>query len=260
MSDLKIDVLRAQSGRVVGNVIDYVHTVDSTMDRARLLAEQGAPEGLVVLAEWQTKGRGRFDRKWVSSMGRDLLFSIVVRPEAEFLSMCNMAATIAVQDVAIAVTGKTATIKWPNDVMMFGRKVSGILMESVASKPGRLDFAVIGMGINVNLRSAVYSEIRDIATSLAEQKGTELDRTEVLGQVLRRFDELYALLRSGVDLSGCWAGRIDTIGREVEVNQGGELVYGKASGVDRYGNLLVETRKGTNTVVAGEVTVRAVIK
>lgn len=260
MSDLKIDVLRGHSRRVLGSEIDYVRTVDSTMDRARLLAEQGAPEGLIVLAERQTKGRGRFDRKWVSSMGRDLLFSVVVRPEAEFLAMCNMAATIAVQDVATAVTGKTATIKWPNDVMMFGRKVSGILMESVTSKSGRLDFAVIGVGINVNLRSTAHPEIRNIATSLAEQRGAELDRTEVLDQVLSRLDELYASLLSGVDLSKCWADRIDTIGREVEVNQGGEMVYGKALGVDRDGSLIVETEKGTNIVVAGEVTVRTTKK
>lgn len=247
----RLDVLREG---VVGAVIDYSDVVDSTMDRARRLAEEGATDGLVVIAEEQTKGRGRFDRRWVSTPGLDLTFSVVLRPKADQLRMVNMAATMAVQDVGTDISGRPAVIKWPNDVLVSGRKLSGILVESATSTSGELDFAVIGVGLNVNLRPSSHSEIRDVATSLSEESGGQLDRGDVLLKVLLRLDELYTDIRSGVDLSIPWAQRVDTIGRDVDVSWEGRVVSGRATGVDRDGNLLVETGHGVTTVVAGEVT------
>jgi BirA family biotin operon repressor/biotin-[acetyl-CoA-carboxylase] ligase len=142
---------------------------------------------------------------------------------------------------------------------MSGKKLSGILIESVMSPAGGLEFAVIGIGLNVNLRPDEHPEIRDIATSLAQQSGAELDRTGVLLAVLAKLNELYGEIRSGADLSGRWAERIDTIGRDVDVSWGDRTVSGRATGVDRDGNLLIQAHGAdgeTTTVVAGEVTLR----
>jgi BirA family biotin operon repressor/biotin-[acetyl-CoA-carboxylase] ligase len=256
VTSLDLDRLAALHSGVVGSTIEYAHTLGSTMDEARKLAKQGAAEGLVVVADRQTKGRGRFDRTWVSTPGLDLTFSVVLRPDADQLRGVNMATTMAVQDTATALTGRPAVIKWPNDVQMSGKKLSGILVESVMSATGGLEFAVIGIGLNVNLRPDHHPEIRDIATSLAQQTEANLDRTGVLLAVLARLDELYGNIRSGADLSGLWAERLDTIGRDVDVVWGDRTVSGRATGVDLAGNLLITADGQTTTVVAGEVTLR----
>jgi BirA family biotin operon repressor/biotin-[acetyl-CoA-carboxylase] ligase len=253
---LDLQRLAALRSGVIGSRISYEQELGSTMDEARSMAESGAPEGLVVIAERQTKGRGRFERTWVSTPGLDLTFSVLLRLDADQLRMANMAATMAVQDAALALTDKAAVIKWPNDVLVSGRKLSGILVESVMTATGNLDFAVIGVGLNVNLRPAEHPEIRDIATSLAQESGAPLDRTAVLIDVLARLDDYYGAIRAGKDLSVCWAGRLDTVGRDVDVSWGGRTVSGRATGVDRDGNLLVEAGGEVTTVVAGEVTLR----
>jgi BirA family biotin operon repressor/biotin-[acetyl-CoA-carboxylase] ligase len=256
---LDLGRLVALRSGTVGSVVEYAHTLGSTMDEARKLAKRGAADGLVVVADRQTKGRGRFDRSWVSTPGLDLTFSVVLRPAAGHLRLVNMAATMAVQETAEALTGRLAVIKWPNDVQMSGKKLSGILIESVMSPAGGFEFAVIGIGLNVNLRPDEHPEIRDIATSLAQQSGAELDRTGVLLAVLAKLNELYGEIRSGADLSGRWAERIDTIGRDVDVSWGDRTVSGRATGVDRDGNLLIQAHGAdgeTTTVVAGEVTLR----
>ena len=258
---LRLDLHRLTALRsgTVGSIIEYAHTLGSTMDEARKLAGRGAADGLVVVADEQTKGRGRFDRTWVSTPGLDLTFSVVLRPAAEQMRLVNMAATMAVRDTAEALTGRPAVIKWPNDVQMSGKKLSGILVESVMAPAGGLEFAVIGIGLNVNLKPDSHPDIRHIATSLAQQAGAELDRTYVLLNLLARLDELYAEIRSGTDLSGRWAERIDTLGRCVDVTWGDRTVSGRATGVDRDGNLLIQEHgaDGQRTVVvAGEVTLR----
>lgn len=253
---LDLTQLAALRSSVVGSTIEYAHTLGSTMDEARKLAGRGAADGLVVVADEQTKSRGRFDRTWVSTPGLDLTFSVVLRPAAEHLRLVNMAATMAVQNTAETLTGRPAVIKWPNDVQMSGKKLSGILVESVMAPAGSLEFAVIGIGLNVNLRPDEHPEIRDIATSLAQQSGANLDRTSVLLSLLARLDELYTEIRSGTDLSGRWAERLDTLGRDVDVSWGDRIVSGRATGVDRDGNLLIASEGHTTTVVAGEVTLR----
>ncbi len=261
ISGLDLSRLAALRSGVVGSRISYEQELGSTMDEARSMAESGAAEGLVVIAERQTKGRGRFERTWVSTPGLDLTFSVLLRPAADQLRMVNMAATMAVKDAALALTNKEAVIKWPNDVLVAGRKLSGILVESVTSPAGGLQYAVIGVGLNVNLRPDEHPEIRAIATSLAQESGAresgaDLDRTDVLIDVLTRLDEYYAAIRSGTDLSVRWAERLDTIGRDVDVSWGGRMVSGRATGVDGDGNLLIEADGQITTVVAGEVTLR----
>ncbi len=256
-TDLDIEaVRRAGSGRVVGCRVLYHRVLGSTMDEARGLAGDGAPEGTVVIAEEQTAGRGRLGRPWVSAPGRNLSLSVVLLPTSAQLRYVNMAATLAVSGAIAAITGLAPAVKWPNDVMIDGRKVSGILVESSVAGGGTV-FAVVGIGLNVNLDPSAFPEIEEVATSLFRETGTLLDRTTVLLALLERLDSLYGSVKRGRSLTDEWAGQLETLGRSVRVRWGDRLLEGRASGVDGDGNLLLAQPDGsTVTVVAGEVTLQ----
>ena len=248
---------RALSGSTIGNRILHYPSLDSTMDEAGRLAGAGCPEGLVVVTEQQTAGRGRFGRSWISGPGESLLLSIVLRPTAEQLPQANMAATLAVARTADRHVDGRVTIKWPNDVRIGGRKVAGILIEA-DSQAGRIASAVVGIGINVSVDTAGHPEIAGTATSLVEETGAPVERTAVLIDLLRQLDELYSHVRSGGSLTDEWSSQLDTLGLEIEVRRGSELLAGVARAVDDQGNLLLERPDGsTFTVVGGEVTLQA---
>ena len=258
MPDLDIDAVRhSLSGRIIGCRILHYPSLDSTMNEARRLAGGGCPEGLVVVAEEQAAGRGRFGRSWISGPGESLLLSIVVRPTAEQLPQVNMAATLAVARTIDRHAHGRVAIKWPNDVRIGGRKVAGILIEA-DSQPGRAFDAVVGIGFNVSVETGAHPEIAATATSLAEESGAPVERTGVLVDLLRQFDDLCARVRSGSSLTGEWSSRLDTLGQEVEVRRGSEVLAGIARAVDDQGNLVLERPDGsTLTVVGGEVTLQA---
>ena len=176
---------RALSGGTIGSRILHFPSLDSTMDEAGRLAGGGCPEGLVVVTEQQTAGRGRFGRSWISGPGESLLLSIVLRPTAEQLPQANMAATLAVARTADRHVDGRVTIKWPNDVRIGGRKVAGILIEA-DSQAGRIASAVVGIGINVSVDTAGHPEIAGTATSLVEETGAPVERTAVLIDLLRQ--------------------------------------------------------------------------
>ena len=246
----------ALAGCIVGCRVDYHDVLGSTMNEARKLADGGAPEGTVVVAGRQTKGRGRFDRRWVSSPGKDLFFSVLLRPASAQLRFVNMAATLAVLGAITQTTGLEPSIKWPNDVMVAGRKVSGILIEA-AVEAGATRHAVVGIGLNVNLDTSKEPEIATTATSLYMAMGRVMDRATVLVAVLERLDVLYAEVRRGRSLKQEWSSQLDTLGRHVQVRWGDRLVEGRAQGVDEDGNLVLEQPDGsTVAVVAGEVTLQ----
>ena len=248
---------RALSGRTIGNRILHYPSLDSTMNEAGRLAGGGCLEGLVVVTEQQTAGRGRFGRSWVSGPGESLLLSIVLRPTAEQLPQANMAATLAVARTADRHVDGRVTIKWPNDVRIGGRKVAGILIEA-DSQVGRIASAVVGIGINVSVDTAGHPEIAGTATSLAEEAGAPVERTRALVELLRQFDDLYSHVRSGGSLTGQWSSRLDTLGLDVKVRRGSEVLTGIARAVDDQGNLILERPDGsTFTVVGGEVTLQA---
>ena len=255
--DIDIAYLKAEnSGRLVGSRILYHKVLGSTMDEARRLAEQGAPEGAVVIADEQTSGRGRFDRSWVSSPGQDLSFSVVLRPTADRLCYVNMAATLAVSAAVAEATGLAPTVKWPNDVRLNGRKVSGILIEA-AVESGEPRHAVVGIGVNVNLDPSETPEIACIVTSLYRETGRRLDRTRVLRTLLRELDDLYEAVKTGRSLTEQWAAQLETLGRTVQVRWGEQLFEGRADRVNEQGNLVLTTPDGSSlTVVAGEVTLQ----
>lgn len=240
----------------MGRHVLYFDTVGSTMDEAVALAEEGADEGTVVIAEVQTAARGRFDRRWVTAQGRDVTFSVVLRPRPAQLSQVNMAAALAVADAVLRLTGLAPTIKWPNDVRIGGRKVAGILIET-AMEAEELRHAVVGIGLNVNLDPSEFPEISSIATSLLAETGGPMDRATVALALLECTDDRYAAVRRGRSLTDEWAARLDTLGQTVRVRWGERVLEGRATAVDESGNLQLTAPDGsTTTVVAGEVTLQ----
>ena len=227
------------------------------MDEARRLAEVGEPEGTVVVAEEQTAARGRFDRVWISPVGVNLTFSVILRPDLRRLAQVNMAATLAVSRAVERTCGLTPTIKWPNDVRLGGRKVAGILVESVV-RGGDAAYTVAGIGINVNFDTSSSPEIASIATSIMVESGRRADRGKVLKLALEGFDDLYRTVSSGGSLTEEWAERMETLGRHVRVEWKELVVEGRAESVDDHGNLLLRTVDGSIfTASAGEVTLQA---
>ena len=216
------------------------------MDDARDLAHDGEPQGAVVVAEEQNKGRGRFNRVWVSPPGLNLYFTVLLRPEPDQLPYMNMAAALAVFDTVAQIPGLNPAVKWPNDVRIGGRKLSGILIET-EFEGNRLSHALVGIGVNVNLDVSEHPEIADTATSLRSEAGREFDRSEALHSVLKNLDAWYARVRSGDTL--------ETLGKRVELRWRDQVLTGLAESVDDQGNLTLLQPNGERvTVVAGEVT------
>ena len=258
MSELEINRITSQlAGCTVGCDVRLFETLDSTMDDAKRLAEGGAAEGTVVLAEEQTAGRGRFDRSWMSVPGEDLLFSVVFRPGVVQAPYINMAAALSVCSTVGHATGLDTAIKWPNDVKLAGRKVSGILVESMVSR-SNIEYTVLGVGLNVNSNPAAVPEIAATATSMYRESGRTFDRTEILIEVLRELDRRYGLIREGRSMREEWSSRLETLGRSVVVRWQDSTEEGTATGVDEMGNLILRKADGTRkSVVAGEVTLQA---
>jgi BirA family biotin operon repressor/biotin-[acetyl-CoA-carboxylase] ligase len=226
------------------------------MDETRRLAEQGWPEGTVVIAEEQAAGRGRFNRAWISPRGQNLSFSVLLRPTPAQLPQMNMAATLAVHKAIADATGLVPAIKWPNDVRINGRKASGILIET-AIEGEHVQHAIVGIGVNVNFDPSQHPEIAAIATSIFRETGRKSDRTEVLQRLLERFDDLYCAIRNGSSLTRDWAKLLETLGRTVHVRWQEQVVEGHAEAVDDQGNLILRRADGsTFRAVAGEVTLQ----
>ena len=252
-----LDVTRIQtalSDSVVGHTIHYHRILGSTMDTTRDLAHDGEREGAVVIAEEQNKGRGRFNRVWVSPSGLNLYFTVLLRPKPGQLPYMNMAAALAVFDTVAQVPGLKPAVKWPNDVRIGGRKLSGILIET-EFEGDRLSHALVGIGVNVNLDVSEHPEIADTATSLRTEAGREFDRSEALYSVLKNLDAWYDRVRSGESLTEDWAVTLETLGKRVELRWREQVLTGLAESVDDQGNLTLLQPSGERvTVVAGEVT------
>lgn len=242
--------------QLIGLRIFYRRAMSSTMDVAHRQAERGAPEGTVVLAEEQTRGRGRFARAWVSPAGVNLYLSVILRPRLTELNQMNMAAALAVVRTIKRSTSLSPMVKWPNDVRLGGRKVCGILIESSFSGE-EVQYAVVGIGLNVNLDTDLHQELAPIATSLMKETGKPLPRTKVLHYLLEEFDSLYRSLKEGISPRQEWIAHLETLGQQVQVRWGQQAVEGLAKAVDAEGNLMIEGADGSlTTVLAGEVTLR----
>jgi len=245
--------------RLVAQNLFYFPEVSSTMDEARRLAEQGAPDGTVVIADYQTAGRGRLDRRWQAPPGSSLLLSFVFRPriaphKAQQLTMvCGLAFAESVE----AETGLPVGLKWPNDLEIGGAKVGGILTEIEVSGV-RVRYAVVGVGLNANLDPQQLSgPVLARATSLSAELGRPVARLPLLWAALRAVEGRYLTLGKGAaGLEAEWARRLVTLGRRVTISTGDAAWEGLAEDVDADGALLVRRADGSlERIIAGDVTV-----
>jgi BirA family biotin operon repressor/biotin-[acetyl-CoA-carboxylase] ligase len=238
---------------VVGKRILYYNELESTMDKAARLAEDGADEGTVVIAERQSAGRGRQGRSWVSQPG-NLLLSIVFRPNMEQLPFISPIGGVAAARAVRKATGLAPRIKWPNDLMLDSRKAAGILAESAIAGDS-VCYAVLGLGINIALDVAEIDGISSIATSVNAAAGHEVERQLLLRQLLLELDDLYIQLGRNISPVEEWRDLIETIGRRVTAVSGTESNSGFAEGVDEIGNLQLRLDDGRLiTLTSGDVT------
>ena len=240
-----------------------VKRTPSTMDLAARLAKEGAPDGLVVVADEQTAGRGRHGRKWVSAPGRDLLASILFRPRPAMLQEIQFVASLAAVEAIRKTTGRSPQIKWPNDICVDGKKVCGVLVESYEDPRGLV--AIVGFGLNLYTSTAIYPDLPP-ATSLSELSelaGRNIDRDHVLKLLVQSADDLYRRVARGDSLLDEWSTLVNTVGQRVNVAVGDpqqpeRVITGIAEGIGEYGRLLVRDDEGRLwPLMAGDVSLSA---
>ena len=246
---------------IIGRVIHHVNETGSTMDDCRTLARKGAPEGTVVSANHQGSGRGRFQRSWVSQQGTNIQASILIRPKMSQLPYLNMMAALAASDTSKRLSNVKADIKWPNDIQVFGKKLCGILIESEISGSD-VSFSIVGIGLNVNMNTSENAEISEIATSLKNISGRNVNRNFTIKTLLQRIDHYYYMLKKGQSLTKLWEDRLNTIGKNITLSFPGThraSVQGTAKSTNENGSLNVTLEDGSVFVAsAGEVTLQTI--
>jgi BirA family biotin operon repressor/biotin-[acetyl-CoA-carboxylase] ligase len=239
----------------VGRRLEYRSALGSTQDLARRVAQAGAPEGTVVLAGRQTAGRGRLGRSFESPTG-GLYLTVVLRPALDHMLRLPIIAALAVARALERVAGLRTALKWPNDVLVGGRKVCGILVESDLTAEA-VNYVLLGIGVNVNADMSVYPEIADIATSAAAEAGRQVSREALAAAVLNELEELYLAGQAGQRVQDEWRTRLETLGRQVRVTCGQITEAGLAEDVDADGSLILLRSDGSRVVIAaGDVTLR----
>lgn len=259
---LHADDLIARLGktRIVGRDIQVFQETTSTNDVIEKLARDGVKEGAVVFAESQTRGRGRLGRKWMSPSRKGLWFSILLRPDLRPVAATQltiMAAT-ALRRSLDSQTGLSPEIKWPNDILIKGRKVAGVLTE-LNAEVDRVKYVILGIGVDVNLNSGDFpAELRKMATSLKAESGKPFSRADLAIAILRELDRDYARIIEGkfTEVADEWESHCTTIGHEVIIRCGQREIHGQAEALGEEGALLVRTEHGRlESVIGGDVTV-----
>ena len=237
--------------RRIGDPIRVFDSVDSTQAVLARLAAEGAAEGTVVTARHQTAGRGRRGRQWWDAPGASLLMSVLLEPPVPTAQapQLSLVAGLAVAEALAATTGVSARIRWPNDIVIDGKKVSGVLPEAVSRSDGRLAYVLLGIGINVDQRE-FPADLRDVATSLRLATGAVHDQRQLLSAVLDALDQRYGewLACGFAGLRQDWRRRASTLGEHVRTGDG---QAGVAVDVDETGALLIDAgRDGLTRVIS----------
>jgi BirA family transcriptional regulator, biotin operon repressor / biotin---[acetyl-CoA-carboxylase] ligase len=247
---LHADDLSARLGkvRVVGREIHVFQETTSTNDVAARLARGGAEEGVVVFAESQTKGRGRMGRAWVSPAGKGLWFTVLLRPDfpPQGTTQLTVAAATALARAVTLQTGIVPEIKWPNDILIRGRKIAGILTE-MRAELDRVQEVLLGIGMDVNLEAGDFADgLRRTATSLRLETGQKVNRAELAVVILRELDHDYHMVMAGHfdKLAEQWEERCSTLGCQVSIRLGDRVIRGRAESLDNDGALLVRGQHG----------------
>jgi BirA family biotin operon repressor/biotin-[acetyl-CoA-carboxylase] ligase len=258
---LHADDLLARLGKtkVIGREIHVFRETTSTNDVIEKLARDGVREGAVVFAESQTRGRGRLGRKWVSPARKGLWFSVLLRPglRAQDATQLTVASATALRRAIQSKTGLQPEIKWPNDLLLGGRKVAGILTE-LNGELDRIKYVILGIGVDVNLNASEFpAELRKVATSLKAELGKPISRADLAVSILRELDADYDRIGAGkfAVVADEWEKQCATIGQEVVIQAGERRIRGRAESLGEDGALLLRTEHGhLERVVAGDVT------
>jgi len=252
-----------------GRELTYLPRTGSTNNVAKELAARGAPGGTVVVTDEQTAGRGRLGRRWIAPAGTCLLCSILFRPDLpptriqQLTMLCALAAADAIQETA----GLRIWLKWPNDLIVKSqssnlqpqgwRKLAGILTETRLTGE-RLNHAIVGIGINVNVEPAALPALDPNATSILAETGQPIDRATLLAALLAEVEQRYDALQAGESLHQEWASRLATLGRQVKASTSQGTLEGIAESVSEDGALLLRTPDGAlHRLLVGDVTLRS---
>ena len=241
---LKPEILKQQlNGKFIGHQLHYYEEIGSTNDEAFRLGLAGAPEGTALIANSQSTGKGRMQRVWHSPAGSNIYTSIILRPEItpSRTPQMSILAGVAVAEVLESYCPDRIKLKWPNDVLIDGKKVCGILSQ-VKTAVGEVDFIVLGMGINVNISYGQFTkEICNLATSLAIETGREISRQELIISLYENLAKWYKqLLKDGFGrIKEKWLSISPMIGQTVQVMFREEAVNGKTTGLDEDGSLIL---------------------
>lgn len=278
---LTTDLIRAALRDIpLISTIEHHISIGSTNDRARELANANVPEIALISADEQLSGRGRQNRLWFTPPGTALAMSLLTRPRIapQHAMRLTMLAGLAAVEGIESATGLRLDLKWPNDVVAMNNgqltmnnarpdpssliphplKVGGILTEASFQGDG-LEYAVVGLGINVNVDFNNNAELRNIATSLSALGGRPIDRGVVLKAIVAAFVERYAWLYDGDRLRAMWAARLINLGREIRVQLDDKIITGRSESVDTDGALLLRTSDGQlHRLLSGDVTLHGV--
>lgn len=251
---LDVDLLKEQlNTRTMGGNIAYYDEVSSTNTIAHEFVRQGAAEGTLIIAESQTEGRGRMGKKWHSPKGTGIWMSLVLKPRIPiyFTPQLTLLTAVALCRSIKRMTDTEIDIKWPNDLLIAGKKVCGILLESSAEDE-RLKYVVCGIGVSVNLQPADFpKELQPIATSLAIESGREVGREGLIAEFLKQFEDLYELYHTQGfgPIRTLWEALSITLNRPVTIRTAQGVIEGIATSLDESGALVVTQRDGQVTRV-----------
>lgn len=261
------DIWEEVKNEEIGSRIVFLDSIDSTNFKAKELASKGYQSGTVVVADEQTAGRGRLGRNWYSPAGTGLWLSIILRPDIPPLDspLLTVIASLAVYESLLVLEkepaapeqhNNTLQIKWPNDILMDGKKLAGILTElSLGSK---INYAVVGIGINVN-QEEFPAELSGIATSLRREYNKEIDRLELFKKILISFERYYFRLLNNdcPQLVKEWKGRMNIIGKEVSIHDNERIYQGRVLDIAEQGELILESGGEIFHFWAGDVSLRS---
>ncbi|MBI5327192.1 MAG: biotin--[acetyl-CoA-carboxylase] ligase [Deltaproteobacteria bacterium] len=248
----------------IGKNISFYKEIDSTNEAAREFASKGAAEGFAVVADFQKKGKGRLGRRWESPAGVNIYTSIVLRPNIMpvFAPQLTLVAAVAVAETIARFLNNGSgykpepAVKWPNDILINSKKVAGILTE-MNSEMDRINFVVIGVGVNVNMTKEMFSEgLEFIATSLKQEGGKEISRTAFIQLLYLNMEKWYAqYLKGGFEpVRKAWTSFFHMAGKTVKVQQTGKIMQGIAVGIDNDGALLLREKSGNIArILSGDV-------
>jgi birA, biotin-[acetyl-CoA-carboxylase] ligase region len=245
----------------IGKKVEFFEEVDSTNNVAKRLADATDADGMLVVAEVQTAGKGRRGKSFLSPRGTGIWMTLILKPDMNPVnaSGLTLVAALAVAQGIKEVTGLDTYIKWPNDIVIHGKKICGILTE-MSSELDYINHIVIGIGINANTEE-FPEEIQSVATSIFCESGKKVKRSDLISSILKYFEMYYLIYLKNENFAELileYKGKLINIGKQVRVLEGTKEFTGIALGINKTGELLVQTGEEVKTILSGEVSVRGV--